>query len=315
MPEVPTTSGLMDTLGARATRRQVLKGGLAAGAAVVWAAPVVEVLTSRAAAAASGPTTTTPPESFATSCSGPATYVAFTYVPSADNFGGAISGPAGVTLTQGNSSQASQPGGLSYQYSDDGLVFSYASSSEPSKGVTGNGASGVVKNNAEPPASAYIVLSSPGVSGSSGPYFTDANGDNLGATTTVSSGDVLAVDPNGQIFLEFKIYDKEGGTLDQDLVVHVSCSDPAVQPATEGIFQIGSLKLYSFVPGSSPGAGPAGGAGGAGGIGGPAGGGLNGNGGAGGAGGAGGLLNGNGGAGGAGGIGGAGGAGGAGGKP
>jgi len=293
----PTAEGRLSTPGVRATRRQLLKGGLAAGAAAVWATPVVEVLTTRAAAAASAP-----PEHYATSCSGPATYVAFTYLPSANNFGGATSATTtsvtkGDTTTVGNPSGPSGPGGpsgpsgpggpsgpsgpggpsgpsgpggpsgpsgpgggLSYKESDYGLVFSYASSSEPSNGVTGNGASGVVTNNGEPPSSAYIVLSSPGVSSpgvssSRGPYFTNASSQNLGTTTTVSSGDVLSVNPNRQIFLEFKIYDNENGTLYQDLVVHVSCSDPAVQPATEGIFQIGSLKLYSFVPGSGPGSG------------------------------------------------------------
>ncbi len=313
MDDLSTPGEVIATLGARATRRQVLKGGLAAGAAVVWAAPVLEVLTSRPAAAASGPTTTTPPESYLTSCSGPATYVAFTYLPSADNFGGATSVTKGGTTTGGNPSGGTQPNGVSYADSDYGLVFSYDGSSAPSNGVTGDGASGVVTNNGAPPSPAYVVLSSPGVSSSSGPYFTDANGDDLGTTATVSTGDVLAVDPNGQIFLEFAIYDKEGGTLYQDLVVHVSCSDPAVQPATEGAFQIGSLKLYSFVPGSG-GPGGLGGAGGAagggpGGTGGPGGPG-GGTGGTGGTGGAGGLLNGNGGAGGApgGGTGGAGGA-------
>jgi len=292
----PTAEGRLSTPGVRATRRQLLKGGLAAGAAAVWATPVVEVLTTRAAAAASAP-----PERHATSCSGPATYVAFTYLPSANNFGGATSATQGVSPTVGNPSVPSGPGGvLSYRHSDYGLVFSYASSSEPSNGVTGDGASGVVTNNGEPPSSAYIVLSSPGVSSpgvpspgvpspgvpspgvpspgvsspgvpspgvsspgvpspgvssSSGPYFTNASGQNLGTTTKVSSRHVLSVNPNNQIFLEFKIYDKKNGKLYQDLVVHVSCSDPAVQPATEGIFQIGSLQLYSFVPGSGPGSG------------------------------------------------------------
>jgi len=265
MEEVPTPSGPLDTLNVHATRRQVLKGGLGAGAAVVWAVPVVEILSSRAAAAASAVPTMPPPESSAVSCTGPATFVAFTYVPSSNNFSGATSGPNGVTLTQGNPKNVSLPGGLTYTYSDNGLVFSYGSSSELSNGVTGDGASGVLANHGEPPRSAYIVLSSPGpsspgVSSSNGPYFTDVNdnGTHLGTTMTVSSGTIFAVDPNNQIFLEFKIYDKEGGALYQDLVVHVSCSDPAVQPATEGIFQIGSLKLYSFVPGSGPGGGTSG---------------------------------------------------------
>jgi hypothetical protein len=264
MEEVPTPSGPLDTLNVHATRRQVLKGGLGAGAAVVWAVPVVEILSSRAAAAASAVPTMPPSESFAVSCTGPATFVAFTYVPSSNNFSGATSGPHGVTLTQGNSAKVSLLGGPKYTYSDYGLVFSYRSSSEPSNGVTGDGASGILANNDEPPPSAYIVLSSPGVSSSNGPYFTDVNGNgngnNLGTTMTVSSGTIFAVDPNNQIFLEFKIYDKKNGTLYQDLVVHVSCSDPAVQPATEGIFQIGSLQLYSFVPGKGP--GPGGGPGG-----------------------------------------------------
>jgi len=56
-------SALTDTLRGRLSRRQVLKGGAAVGAAAVWAVPVVEVLTTASASASGLPTTTTKPPS------------------------------------------------------------------------------------------------------------------------------------------------------------------------------------------------------------------------------------------------------------
>ena len=61
MDEITSQGGLVDTLRGRTSRRQVLKGGAAVGAAVVWAVPVVEVLTTASASASTPPTTTQPP--------------------------------------------------------------------------------------------------------------------------------------------------------------------------------------------------------------------------------------------------------------
>jgi len=240
--------------GRLATRRTVLKGALAAGASVVWAVPVVEAIASGRAGAVSGVSF----EPSATTCSGPATLVAFKYSPSANNFQGVVSGPSDVSITNGatqglpNSGSDGPPsGGKTYSYSDKGLVFG------TTNGTKGDGASGVLSNIEEPPSPAWIVLSTTD-GGSDPPYFVSKpSGSNPSSSMKVTAGEILYVDPNSNIFLRFQIYNVENGaqgsTLYQDLVVHVSCSDPAVQPATENVFQIGSLLLVDFLPGSGPG--------------------------------------------------------------
>jgi len=249
--------------GRLATRRTVLKGALAAGASVVWAVPVVEAIASGRAGAVSGVSF----EPYATTCTGPATLVAFQYSPSANNFQGVVSGPSGVSITKAKGATEGVPnsgsdgppsGGKTYSYSDEGLVFGTRGDTMPTNGTTGDGASGVLSNIGEPPSPAWIVLST--TDGGSAPYFVSGpSGSNLGSSMKVTAGEILYVDPNGNIFLRFQIYSVENGaqgstlTLCQDLVVHVSCSDPAVQPATENVFQIGSLLLVDFVPGSGPG--------------------------------------------------------------
>ncbi len=55
MDDSESHGGLADTLRGRTSRRQVLKGGAAVGAAVVWAVPVVEVLTTASASASGVP--------------------------------------------------------------------------------------------------------------------------------------------------------------------------------------------------------------------------------------------------------------------
>jgi len=249
--------------GRRATRRTVLKGALAAGASVVWAVPVVEAIASGRAGAVSGVSF----EPYATTCTGPATLVAFQYSPSANNFEGVVSGPSDVSITNGatkgkptSGSDGPPSGGTPYLYSDDGLVFGTSGGATPTNGTTGDGASGVLSNNKEvPPSPAWIVLST--TDGGSAPYFVSKpSGSNLGSSMEVTAGEILYVDPNSNIFLRFRIYNvdngAQGSTLYQDLVVHVSCSDPAVQPATENVFQIGSLLLVDFHPGSGPGSTP-----------------------------------------------------------